>query len=169
MGESPGFGALLRAHRLLAGLSQEALAEHAGISLRGLSDLERGVRSAPHPSTVGKLAEALGLDAAGRAALTTALRRATAQVEVERPPPSAGGAPLPLALSSFVGREPELVEIGQLLEGTRLLTLSGTGGIGKTRLALEATRRIAAGTGCAGAFVELAPLTEAASVSQAVA
>ena len=44
IGEAAGFGAVLRRHRLTAGLSQEALAERAGLSVRGLSDLERGVR-----------------------------------------------------------------------------------------------------------------------------
>ena len=53
------FGALLRRHRLAAGLSQEALAERAGLSVRGLSDLERGVRQAPHPDTVRRLVQAL--------------------------------------------------------------------------------------------------------------
>src|SRR5262245_27202680 len=168
MGESRGFGALLREHRLVAGLSQEALAEQAGISLRGLSDLERGLRNAPHPATVGRLAEALGLDAASRAELTAALRRATAPAAAERRPDSAG-APLPIPLSSFVGREQELGEIQRLLEGARLLTLTGSGGIGKTRLALEVTRAAAAEPGGSAAFVELAPLAEVTSVSQTVA
>jgi transcriptional regulator with XRE-family HTH domain len=56
------FGELLRQHRARAGLTQEALAERAGMSVRGLSDLELGARSAPYPDTIRRLAEALGLD-----------------------------------------------------------------------------------------------------------
>jgi transcriptional regulator with XRE-family HTH domain len=66
---------LLRRHRLAAGLTQMALAERAGLSLRGLSDIERGVRTAPHRDTVERLAEALHLDEVGTAALRQAGRR----------------------------------------------------------------------------------------------
>jgi class 3 adenylate cyclase/tetratricopeptide (TPR) repeat protein len=66
------FAGLLRRHRLIAGLSQEALAERAALSVRGISDLERGVRRAPHPATIARLADALGLDAAAREALLVA-------------------------------------------------------------------------------------------------
>ena len=57
----PGFGDLLRRHRTAAALSQEELAERAGVSVRALSDLERGVHRAPRLETVRMLAEALGL------------------------------------------------------------------------------------------------------------
>src|SRR5262245_49859421 len=53
------------------------------------------------------------------------------------PPAPAAAARLPLALTSFVGRERELAEVGRLLATTRLLTLTGAGGVGKSRLALE--------------------------------
>ncbi|MDQ2831377.1 MAG: helix-turn-helix domain-containing protein, partial [Chloroflexota bacterium] len=51
-GESAAFGALLRRHRLAASLSQEALAERAGLSANAVAALERGRRSAPRPDTV---------------------------------------------------------------------------------------------------------------------
>jgi transcriptional regulator with XRE-family HTH domain len=67
--DGPGpFGLLLRQYRAAAGLSQEELAERAGLSKRGISDLERGQRRSPHPATVRRLAEALDLDGAERAA-----------------------------------------------------------------------------------------------------
>ena len=53
------FGAVLRRLRTAAALSQVALAERAGLSPRGISDLERGARRTPHPATVGMLADAL--------------------------------------------------------------------------------------------------------------
>src|SRR5258708_6663214 len=60
---APGtfFGALLRQHRLAAGLTQEALAECAGISVRSIRDFERGVARTPHRDTVALLCDALGL------------------------------------------------------------------------------------------------------------
>ena len=53
------FGALLRRYRLAAGLTQEALAERAGVSLDGISALERGYRRSPHRDTLALLAGAL--------------------------------------------------------------------------------------------------------------
>src|SRR5438093_5832509 len=64
--EQGALGELLRRHRLDAGLTQEALAEQAGLSARGIADLERGVRRFPYPQTVQRLVEALRLDDAHR-------------------------------------------------------------------------------------------------------
>ncbi|MBV9601226.1 MAG: helix-turn-helix transcriptional regulator [Chloroflexi bacterium] len=52
MREPTSLGVLLTQHRAAAGLSQEALAERAGLSRRAVSDLERGARRHPYPSTV---------------------------------------------------------------------------------------------------------------------
>src|SRR5919202_1118773 len=60
------FGTLLRDFRRAAGLTQEALAELAGLSARGVSDLERGLHRAPQRETLSRLARALGLDTAAR-------------------------------------------------------------------------------------------------------
>jgi predicted ATPase/transcriptional regulator with XRE-family HTH domain len=73
--EPSAFGRLLKQLRVAAGLSQEALAERAGLSARGLSDLERGLRRAPQRQTVRRVAEALGLSPAARAALEAAVVR----------------------------------------------------------------------------------------------
>jgi transcriptional regulator with XRE-family HTH domain len=70
----PSFGELLRQRRLAAGLTQEALAERAGISAKAVSDLERDPDRTPRLDTVGLLADALGLGAGGRAGLLTAAR-----------------------------------------------------------------------------------------------
>jgi transcriptional regulator with XRE-family HTH domain len=67
----PAFGALLRAHRLATGATQEVLAERAGVSLRAIQHLERG-DSRPTRGTFERLAEALELSAAPRAAFAAA-------------------------------------------------------------------------------------------------
>ena len=67
---------------------------------------------------------------------------------------------LPVEMSSFVGREEELRRVGDLIAGTRLLTLTGPGGTGKTRLALRLARTIADQYADGAAFVALAPVSE---------
>ena len=72
----PGsFGALLRRYRIAAGLTQEALADRAGLSVRGIADLERGVRRFPHFHTLRCLVEALDLAPDDRVSLVAAGQR----------------------------------------------------------------------------------------------
>jgi transcriptional regulator with XRE-family HTH domain len=114
-GVSEGCGELLRRYRVAAGLSQEELAERAGLSAHGISDLERGARRVPYPDTVHRLALALELSDEEAARLRTAARRTPAgSGVVEEVSPTASGpeAPhavgsLPTPLTSFVGRERE--------------------------------------------------------------
>ncbi|MCI0645594.1 MAG: tetratricopeptide repeat protein, partial [Chloroflexi bacterium] len=90
-------------------------------------------------------------------------------------PPAAPPAPgrrldnLPIALTSFVGRLGELAEVRRLLGMTRLLTLTGAGGCGKSRLALAVAAEVVAGHPDGVWLVELAALTDGALVPQAVA
>src|SRR5215472_3698131 len=86
------FGALLKRKRLARGLTQEALAERAGLSTRAISDLERGVNSAPRRETMRLLADALQLSDDERAYLEASARW-----------PTAAG---PLALESGVSFHP---------------------------------------------------------------
>src|SRR5712692_7957749 len=145
VGDPAGFGALLRRHRLVAGLTQDALARQAGLSVRGIADLERGVRRSPFPNTVQRLADALHLDPTQRASLASAARRPSAVTQRRW---GASGATsrhnLPAAISSFIGRERELAEVQARIVDARLLTLTGVGGCGKTRLALEVARAVLA-------------------------
>ena len=76
---------------------------------------------------------------------------------------------LPLARTSFIGRERETLEVKRLLAMTRLLTLTGAGGCGKTRLALKVARDLVGAYPDGVWLVDLAPLSEAEMVPQAVA
>jgi predicted ATPase len=78
-------------------------------------------------------------------------------------------AQLPLDASTFVGRGHELAELGALLARTRLLTLTGTGGAGKTRLALELARGVESRYADGALLVELAAVAQGSLVAGAVA
>jgi predicted ATPase/DNA-binding CsgD family transcriptional regulator len=84
-------------------------------------------------------------------------------------PPGTGKHNLPAQRTSFVGREQELVEVKRMLAMTRLLTLTGAGGSGKTRLALEVARDLVGVYRDGVWLVELAPLSEGGLVPQAIA
>src|SRR5215208_1637913 len=99
-------GELLRRHRIAAALSQEALAERAGLSVRAIGDLERGIHQVPRLETVRLLADALSLSNTDRAALLAAVRPA-----LFRDDDAVGvvpGAQLPLPTTPLVGREHEV-------------------------------------------------------------
>jgi predicted ATPase/DNA-binding NarL/FixJ family response regulator len=82
---------------------------------------------------------------------------------------TAGGQPLPGPLSSFIGRERELAEVDALLDRARLVTLTGAGCTGKTRLAIEVAGRTASRLHIDSAFVDLAPISDADLVLPTVA
>jgi predicted ATPase/class 3 adenylate cyclase/DNA-binding CsgD family transcriptional regulator len=67
---------------------------------------------------------------------------------------------LPIQLTSFVGRQTELAQVQQLLAENRVVTLTGAGGVGKTRLAIQAAAAIAGDFGDGVWYVDLAPLTD---------
>jgi non-specific serine/threonine protein kinase len=80
-----------------------------------------------------------------------------------------GQSSLPVQLTTFVGRQVERSEVRRLLNGARLLTLTGPGGVGKTRLALEVAAGLAATCPEGVHLVELAALADGTLVPQAVA
>ncbi len=127
------FSELLKQHRHAAGCSQEALAERSGLSVRSISALEQGSRRGPYRDTVAALCEALGLSEDERAELEEAAASARGRSGKE-------ASTLPAPFTSFIER-PEVSEIVEGLNDLRLLTITGTGGVGKTRVAIEVARR----------------------------
>jgi len=155
------FGTLLRRYRTERGLTQEELAARAGLSVRGISDLERGVNRAPYPATIERLTTALQLSVEDTAALRAAGSR--------RRGPLSQGAALPVALTRFVGRQRELASARRLVRESRLVTFTGVGGSGKTRLALELAAEVRAAFRGGIALVDLAPLADPALIAHAIA
>lgn len=118
-------------------MTQEELAARAGVSARTVSDVERGLRSRLYPDTAERFVTALALDPAPRDAFLQGARgdRHAAPLFLRLPKP----------LTPLVGRDRELASLIRLAapEGRRLVTLTGLGGIGKTRLALAAAEHLA--------------------------
>jgi predicted ATPase/DNA-binding XRE family transcriptional regulator len=163
-----GFGQLLRELRVVAGLTQEELAERSGLSPRGISDLERGARLSPRLVTVRQLSAALQLVDSDRAALEKAAYRPRVPLARE-PAVPAGRSSLPVQMTSFVGRDREQSEIERLLHGQRLITLCGPGGIGKTRLALAVAEQAVPQYADRAIFVEFGAASDAVLVPRELA
>ena len=146
--------ARLRLLRTRLGLSQEQLARQLGVSFATVNRWESG-RSRPSVRARAAIAE---LEAA-TCREPPGDREPGRGREPERGPEPAEDrpGPLPIAQSSFVGRERELAELSGLFTRSRLVNLTGPGGVGKTRLAIEAARRWEA-TGGHGGDVVFVPL-----------
>ena len=162
------FGTRLRRLREAAGLTQEELALRSGVSAKAISTLERGERKRPYPHTIRSLADALDLSENERAALFVAVPK-RGSVDAPVGPALATESNLPIPSTSLLGRERELAEIKTFLQEARLLTLTGTGGVGKTRLAIEATRDATRLFPDGAVFVTLASLSDFTFVLPTVA
>ena len=166
-----GFGDMLRRLRGVTGLTQAQLAVQSGITVQAISLLERRERQRPHPRTVQQLADALSLTGADRARFEAAawpVRNGHVPSGVKAP-----STPFraPAAAAPIIGRDDELTALAALLaeEEVRLVTLTGTGGVGKTRLALEVAGELGPQRASGAAFVSLAALRNARFVPLAVA
>jgi predicted ATPase/DNA-binding XRE family transcriptional regulator len=146
------FGDLLRGFRVAASLTQEVLAERCGISPATVAALEQGRRRAPRLSTVRLIASALEVTAAELGALAEAASRgAVTGAPPGGVPADQGGTPgrgaggrwtrepgaLPVPITPLFGRDADAAAVGRVLSAQRLVTLTGPGGVGKTRLAVQ--------------------------------
>jgi transcriptional regulator with XRE-family HTH domain len=162
------FGDLLRRYRNSANLTQEDLAARTGLTSQAIGLLERGKRHHPHRYTVGKLAEALALTGAERARFESVARSSSAR----RVTASSSHLNLPIRLTPLIGRDEEVTMVARLLlhrVEVRLLTLTGPGGVGKTRLAVAVAERSRDAYADGVVFVPLAPLRDAALLPSVLA
>ncbi|GAA3234627.1 hypothetical protein GCM10010532_072180 [Dactylosporangium siamense] len=165
MAASGDFAVVLRRLRESRSLTQEELAERAGLTAKAIGALERGERRRPYPHTVRSLADGLALGDDDRAALVAAVPGRDTTPRVGPTPPAAltlsspaspsatqgtaspGSLPAPNGsryapagpMTPCIGRDGELAELLAVISsGTRrLVTITGPGGVGKTRLAME--------------------------------
>ncbi|HJT58747.1 MAG TPA: helix-turn-helix domain-containing protein, partial [Ktedonobacteraceae bacterium] len=169
MKEQSSFGALLKRYRQGAGLSQEGLAARARLSSRTISDLERGVHGTPHADTLALLTSALSLSAQQHALLLGAARPEIA-ASLEAPPDSfSSGFPFPP--TRLIGRSQEHSYALDVLRRskTHLLTLTGLGGVGKTRFALQLLQDLAPDFTDGIVYVPLAPIRDVTLVAAVIA
>jgi predicted ATPase/DNA-binding XRE family transcriptional regulator len=160
------FGAWMRRRRSELGLTQEQLAELVGCAVDTVRALENG-RRRPSLPMAERLAQILQIAEAQQAPFLQAAR--AREPGDAAPPDQPRRHNLPLSLSSFVGRTHERAQVCTLLAEQRLVTLSGAGGSGKTRLALAAAADLQDAFRDGVWFVELAGLGDPALVPGAVA
>ncbi len=171
------FGQLLKSYRVQAGLSQAALAERASISQRAVSDLERGARRAPQGDTLAGLARGLGLSGQQRSELEgLVVRHRRPRVTAVRPSPWATPRTdchmsLPNYLTPILGRERESMALVALLldDDARLVTVTGPGGVGKTRLTVHVATLVEKRLADGAYFVDLSQVRAADLVASQIA
>ncbi|HEY3907163.1 MAG TPA: tetratricopeptide repeat protein [Streptosporangiaceae bacterium] len=159
------FGIRLRACRRSTGLSQQELARKSGLSIRTISDLERGRTRWPYRDSLYRLADALELAGQERAEFVGSAGRRVAPAAADLDPSDAqsrdagpGPGPsrprgrvvprqLPMLVPGFTGRRDQLAVLSELLEdpgGTAVITaIGGTAGVGKTALAVQWAHQVA--------------------------
>ncbi len=162
------FGKWLRQERRVLDLTQETFADQVGIARITLRKIENGELKPSHELAL-LLVEKIGIPEAERPAwLAFARGQGDLPVRPANPPPARPRTNLPAALTTFIGRQKEQAAVIHLIERHRLVTLTGSGGVGKTRLSLQAASNLLADYPLGVWLVELAPLNDPALVPQAV-
>lgn len=162
------FAILLRRLRERAGMTQQELAERAALTPHAVSALERGTRTRPYPHTVRSLAEALDATEQDRASLLASVPSRSGGAPT-RPSP-AGSSPvrprgLVAPVTTLYGRDEDVASAAYLIRsGSRMLTLTGAGGVGKTRLAIALSEEVREDFPGGVTQVSLAPLADASDV-----
>jgi predicted ATPase/DNA-binding XRE family transcriptional regulator len=166
------FGRWLQRRRKALDLTQEALAQRVGCAAETLRKIEADVRR-PSRQIAERLAEALEIPETDRAAFVKAARAELAVDRLAHPTqdlpqiafvsPRSSNKPvtnLPAPLTTFIGREKEQAEVIQLITKHRLVTLTGPGGVGKTRLSIKVGERMLESYHDGVWLVELAPILD---------
>ena len=164
------FGEMLKYLRQRARLTQDELGLAVGYSRAHVARLESNQRAPDAGAVRARFVEALQLETeAALAAQLIALAQAErGQGEAALPRQQVPNN-LPVQLTSFIGREPEMMELQRLLVETRLLTLTGVGGVGKTRLALQLAGAVMDEYPDGVWLAELAPIAAGEYVARVVA
>jgi transcriptional regulator with XRE-family HTH domain len=152
--DQEGFGTLLRAHRRRLPLTQEGLAERAGLSERTLRNLEGDRIHRPYPDTIRRLADALNLTGEERQDFEAAARQATLDPSPaagsRSDPPGAAPCQLPPDVADFTGRSDQVALVRELLCGPAagrpatvvVSAVAGKAGVGKTALAIHVAHQL---------------------------
>ncbi|MFE5023398.1 tetratricopeptide repeat protein [Streptomyces sp. NPDC056656] len=144
--EKLGFGEVLRAHRHAERLTLEELAEASGVSVRTLSDMERGRSKGPQHRTVTALADALVLDEGARRQLIELARSGRLRDHWARP---GGLCELPCTVEDFTGRGAEMIWVSDLVSAESAPSVgvvglvTGSAGLGKTSFVVRAAQSVA--------------------------
>jgi predicted ATPase/DNA-binding XRE family transcriptional regulator len=167
MQEEPTFGVWLRKQRRALDLSRQALADQVGCAEVTLRRMEAGTLK-PSKELANILLEKLGFRETERPQWVS-FARGSSGFPLHAGPPNRSVTNLPASLTSFVGREKEQADVGRLLAKHRLVTLTGSGGVGKTRLSLNVGKQIVGEYPDGIWMVELASITDPALVPHTTA
>lgn len=167
------FAAWLKQRRRDSDLTQEALAELVGVSDVTIAKIESGARR-PSKQVAALLAQALKLPSDSHEAFIAFARGGQSMSAASLPQSTSAvqpPAPLPASTTPLLGRSAELAQIAHVLHDPmcRLLTLTGPGGVGKTRLAVQAATECASVFVDGVAFVSLVGVAESAMLPSAIA
>jgi predicted ATPase/transcriptional regulator with XRE-family HTH domain len=178
MHDTSSFGYWLRRRRKALDLTQQALASQAGCATITLRKIEAG-ELRPSAQIAERLVACLALQGEERHAFLRSARSLLAEDDLHlsqrpvspRPAPAFAPAALPIPPNGLIGREQEVAVVVSLLQrpDVRLLTLTGPGGTGKTRLALEAAAQLVTAYAHGVCFVNLAPIQDPTLVTLTIA
>jgi len=162
------FGTWLRKQRRALDLSRQAFADQVGCAAVTLRRIEIGTLK-PSRELANILLERLGIPASERLQWISFARGTSGFPLSSNPPSNKSITNLPAPLSSFIGREKEQADVAGLIARHRLITLAGSGGVGKTRLAIKVSEQALANYADGVWLVELAPIFDPLLVARTTA